>query len=390
MTDKLPDTTTYIDSKADLNEIISELKNEDLIAFDLEADSMFHFKEKVCLIQIASQQSSYIIDPLRVPDLNPLSEILSNPSITKILHGADYDIRSLYRDFGFTIDNLFDTELASRFLGNSETGLGAVLKKRFNVILEKKYQKKDWSQRPLPDEMISYASKDVQYLIPLYTIQINELSEKGRLEWIKEECRDLTMVRPAPANERPLFTKIKGAGRLDRRTLAVLEALLEFRVNIAEQKDRPLFKIINNAAILKIAQLKPGTMRQLLEIKALSEKQANMYGNSLIRAIKNAIALDDAELPTYPYNSLPRIKKDVSDKLKKLKAWRDRKAIEYEIEPGVLINNAALKSIAESNPKNNQNLDLIPGLKKWQKKALGNEIIINLKQPEQTNARTKN
>jgi ribonuclease D len=375
------DTIHYINSKSGLSDIIFKLQKEPILAFDLEADSMYHFQEKVCLIQAGTPEATYIIDPLPIKDLSQLAKIFSDPDIKKIFHGADYDVRSLFRDYQITINNLFDTEIASRFLGNAETGLGAVLKNRFDIILEKKFQKKDWSQRPLPNEMITYAAKDVQFLIALYKIQKKELAEKGRLDWVKEECRALTEVRPPEANERPLFVRIKGSGRLDRRELAVLEALLEFRIHIAEQKDRPLFKVISNAALSKLAATRPKTAQQLNDSSALSPKQINMYGTAIIKIIKTALKIPADALPVYPRTHAPRLSHDASSKFKELKTWREEKAQALEIDPGVLINNAALKSIAESNPKNITSLDAIPALKSWQKKELSKSIINYLVKP---------
>jgi len=358
-----------------LADALADLCRHRLIAVDLEADSMFHFKEKICLIQIATETSSYIIDPLSIPDLSTLSEIFSNPDMVKILHGADYDIRSLHRDYGITIANLFDTEMASRFLGNAETGLNTVLQKRFGVFLEKKYQKKDWSQRPLPAAMIEYAAKDTQYLIPLYGAHLKELTDKGRLEWVLEECRDLTLVRSSSANERPLFLKVKGAGRLDPRSLAVLETLLEFRRTLAEAKDRPLFKVMGTAALIKIAIAQPATLEQLIETRVLSEKQINMYGPAMVKRIRDALDLPADALPRYPRFRTRRISNEESARLKRLRQWREQKAKNLEIDSGVLINNAALSAIAEADPKTSENLNALPMLKNWQKKALGPDIL---------------
>ncbi|MDA3898491.1 MAG: HRDC domain-containing protein [Desulfobacteraceae bacterium] len=382
MLNSAPDKLVYVNSAPGLNDLIEDFRRQTLVAFDLEADSMFHFKEKVCLIQAASASSNYIIDPLSIPDLSPLAQILSDPNITKIFHGADYDVRSLYRDYQIAMHNLFDTELASRFLGNAETGLNTVLQNRFGISLEKKYQKKDWSQRPLPEPMIAYAAKDVQYLIPLYDIQKKELAEKGRLDWVEEECRDLTLVRSGPVNERPLFLKIKGSGRLERRSLAVLEALLEFRLKLAEDKDRPLFKVIGNATLTEIATTIPKTMDQLIKTHSLSPKQINMYGSPILRHVKTALAIPESDLPRYPRQRSRRISNDASDRFKVLKLWREQKAADLEMDPGVLINNTTLKTIAESNPKNTDDLNKIPVLKNWQKKVLGDSIIRILRQPE--------
>jgi len=166
----------YINRDYQLIETLSELKTvadlfkkEKAIAIDLEADSMYHFKEKVCLVQMATHDINVVIDPLKIYDLSPLKPLFENRGIKKIFHGADYDVRSLYRDFKININNLFDTQLACMFLGIRETGLEAVVKKWFKVGLDKKYQRKDWSKRPLPWDMMAYAAKDTLYLLPLAT-----------------------------------------------------------------------------------------------------------------------------------------------------------------------------------------------------------------------------
>ena len=121
-------TYKMINTRNELEDFVGIIENEKTVGVDLEADSMYHFKEKVCLIQMAATNINVVIDPLVVKDLSPLKPIFKRGDICKIFHGADYDVRSLYRDFRISIHNLFDTELASRFLGVSETGLEAVLK----------------------------------------------------------------------------------------------------------------------------------------------------------------------------------------------------------------------------------------------------------------------
>lgn len=122
-------TYKMINSPSKLENFVRAIENEKAVGVDLEADSMYHFKEKVCLVQMAAENLNVVIDPLIVKDLSPLKPIFERRDICKIFHGADYDVRSLYRDFGITIHNLFDTELACRFLGFPESGLEAVLKK---------------------------------------------------------------------------------------------------------------------------------------------------------------------------------------------------------------------------------------------------------------------
>ena len=102
-------TYKFINTRNELEDFVGTIKNEKAVGVDLEADSMYHFKEKVCLIQMAAPKINVLIDPLAVKDLSLLKPIFKRRDICKIFHGADYDVRSLYRDFRITIDNLFDS-----------------------------------------------------------------------------------------------------------------------------------------------------------------------------------------------------------------------------------------------------------------------------------------
>jgi len=368
-----------IDKTIDLQKMIRSVEKEKTVAVDLEADSMYHYKEKVCLIQIATENASFVVDPLAIKDLAPLKPIFSNPDIKKIFHGADYDVRSLYRDFEIRINNLFDTELACRFLGIKETGLQAVLKMFFNVDVDKKYQKKDWSKRPLPKEMMAYASKDVIYLLPLARMLIHRLKRIDRMTWVLEECEDLSKVRPVLSNEGPLFVKFKGAGRLKSRSLAVLEALLQFRKRVAEKKDRPLFKIIGNESMMKIATARPVTLRRLKNIKALSNRQISMYGSDLLKVVAKTLKIPESELPVFPSQKPFWLPNGVPAKIKALKSWRALKASALDIDPGMLCNNALIAAIAVKNPGDSNSLETVKEMKNWQKQAFGTEIIRALK-----------
>jgi len=368
-----------IDTISGLEDIARSLEKEKNVAVDLEADSMFHFKEKVCLVQIATKKINVIIDTLQIKDLSSLKPFFENRDIKKIFHGADYDVRSLYRDFHVKINNLFDTQLACMFLGIKETGLDAVVQQRFNVKLDKRFQKKDWSKRPLPDEMIEYAAGDAIYLLPLTKILEKELTEKGRLSWVYEECAILSTVRPPALNNNPLYLKFKGAGRLNRKCLAVLESLLQTRRKIAKKKDKPLFKIFSNASMMKIAVKQPVNLKKLERIKALSGRQIDMYGNALMKTINRALEIAEKDLPVYPRGKAPVVKAEVIERSTVLKAWRDKKAEALEIDPALLLNKALINTIAVQNPRDTNDLKEINGMKNWQKNEFVKDITAVLR-----------
>ena len=373
--DREPFSHEWIETLPHLEGVARILGQAKIIGVDLEADSMYHYFEKVCLLQIATESASYVMDPLALKDLSALHPVFSNPRIRKVFHGADYDIRSLYRDFRLEVENLFDTQLACKFLGLRETGLEALLRTRFHVELNKKYQRADWSQRPLSPEMVEYAAMDGRYLIPLARMLEKELEEKSRLSWVEEECLFLGKVRFMPPNHAPLYLKVKGAFLLDPRSLAVLEALLEFREAQAKKSDLPPFKVLGNESLLELAMKKPLRLEELETGKVLSRKQIDRYGTPLLQEIHRAMSIPDEDLPVYPREARPDLPSAVRKRVKALKTWRDMRAKTLEMEPGILLNNALINDLALKNPRSIKEMEEIPGLKKWQQSHFGQEIL---------------
>jgi ribonuclease D len=357
-----------------LGRIASELKREMAIGVDLEADSMFHYHEKVCLIQISTPLQNILVDPLSLDDLSALSPIFSDPNIRKVFHGADYDMRSLYRDFNLEVNSLFDTQIAARFLGIRETSLASLLKEKLEVLVEKKYQKKDWSERPLSAAMLAYAVQDTCHLLPLSRMLEKELRVKGRLFCVEEECKLLSKVRPVSSAGNPLFLRFKGASRLDLRGLAVLESILQLRDDTARLRGVPPFKILGNATIMELAERKPVTERDLERIKGLSAGQARMLGRSILKQTVESMTLLDNELPAFPRNSEPRIGGKALKKVKALKEWRERRAKEMGVDPSLVCTNAQIESLALAHPERQKDLEDIDTLRAWQRRLFGSEI----------------
>ena len=354
-----------------LKGLVARLEKEPVLAFDLEADSMHHYTEKVCLIQVSGSTETALLDPLACDELALLAPLLASPKILKVMHGADYDIRSLHRDFGIEIVNLFDTMIAAQFLGEPEIGLAALLRKRFGVELDKKYQKADWSKRPLDAGMIEYAARDTAYLIELYRQMAGELHALGRYEWVAEECAILCGVRSAEREDGPLFLRFKGTAGLSPRALAVLEEVLRLRDAEARRLDIPSFKILGTDTVRGIAERLPTDMDHLKEVPGLSSRLVQRYGKGIIDAVSRGLAKKDEELPQVPRRE--RIKRDAHEekRLKMLKEWREKKAAALGIAPGVIANNALLEKVAAVCPRDQQILTEIEGFKRWHLNELG-------------------
>lgn len=366
----------WIDRQDALDAALARAGTNDQIAVDTEADSLHSYFDKVCLIQISLPDEDLIVDPLAKVDLQKFGELLANPAITKVFHGGDYDLRIMHRDFGFVVSNLIDTSICAQLLGYEGIGLAALLDRHFGVKLNKTHQRADWSMRPLPPDMLAYAATDTHHLAALAAKLREELTALGRWEWAVEEFARLENVRYRENDEdvEP-WRKMKNTGGLDRRSLAIVRDLYEWRDQLARKADRPPFKILGNDTILELANLKPATTRDLPKVKALSRYHSDRHGRELVQIINRAMEIPEAELPE---KSAPKPwirDKALEARIDRLKKVRDRFAKELKIDPSVLAPRHVLAGVATSNT-----LD-VPAMREWQKKVLGDALLAAL-QPE--------
>jgi ribonuclease D len=370
----------WIDKQEPLDQATKAIGSHGVIAVDTEADSLHSYFDKVCLIQISTGEENYVVDPLARVDLARFGEILADKSITKILHGADYDLRILNRDFGYTIANLIDTSVAAQLLGYEAFGLAALLEKHFGVKLNKVHQRADWSMRPLPPDMLEYAALDTHYLIALAEKLRDELTALGRWEWALEEFSRLEAIRFKESEEPEPWRKLKNLGNLERRSLAIVRDLHAWRDALARQADKPPFKIIGNDALIDVAREKPETRDDLAKIKSVSRYHADRYGRELLRIVRGAMQIDEAALPE---KNEPRAwirDRQLDARVNRMKTARDRMAKELKIDPAILAPRHVLIAVATSG-----NLDEAGAMREWQKKVLGPALLDALSPPGETN-----
>ncbi len=351
-----------------MKRLADRLAEEKRIAVDLEADSLHHYEEKVCLLQITADGETHLIDTLRVPDISSLQPVFGERAIEKILHGADYDVRMLERGHGITLENLFDTMIAAQLLGKKAVGLAALLQERFSVVLDKRYQKADWSRRPLSEEMIHYAAEDTAHLVALRDQLAEELEAKSRMTWAREEFRLITGKRSSPKKE-PSCLAIKGAYALDPRQLAVLQTLVEFRDREARRLDRPPFKVMGNSVLLEIARRRPPDRSGLGGIVGLTPKLVDRYGEALLENVRIGEAVPDARCPKFPRSRGSRPGAGQVERFKKLSEARNVVARSLELDPSFLCTKAGLDALAAAKPEMfSEAMEEV--LKRWQRKLL--------------------
>lgn len=272
---------------AALAELVRALAAEPVIALDTESNSFHVYRERVCLVQISTRHGDYVVDPFAV-DVRPLGPVLTGAEAL-VLHGADYDVRCLKREYGFALPGLFDTMAAARRLGRTGLGLSALVEQHFGVRLAKDFQRSDWGRRPLAAEQVRYAALDTHYLLPLFDLLAGELRQRGLWDPARQEFARIASVEPRPRVFDPEgFRHLKGARDLDPAGRAVLRALWILREERASALDRPPFKVMPEQAMLEAARRRPRSEAELLRLPGVTSVVLRRMGEGLLTAVISA------------------------------------------------------------------------------------------------------
>ena len=369
---------SYISTPPALAETIAAFRQEPLVAADTEAASFHRYRDRLFLVQLSTPTRTAIIDPLAVPDLSPVGELLADRDVEKVFHDADYDLRIFDRDYGFRTVRVFDTRIAAQLAGEPAVGLAALLEKYVGVKLTKEHQKGDWSRRPLPPAMLEYAAADTRHLPALREALAARLRDLGRLEWAMEDFARLEALRwTATTDGADAFLRVKGAKALPARPLAALRELYRWRDTIAAAQDRATFRIIGNEVLLAVAKALPRSAADLAGIPELPSKLAGRHAAALLEAVRRALALGEADLPRV--DRVPRPPQDpaLEERVERLKAARNSVAAQLGLDPGVLCARATLEAIARAAPppKDRAGLARIGELRRWQAEVLGDQLL---------------
>lgn len=361
-----------VDTPSAFAKMMAVLTREPAIALDTESDSLYRYFYKVCLIQISSPQTDFLVDPLRVPDLTPLGALLADAGIEKIFHAAENDILMLKRDFGFAFAHVFDTMLAARILGWPQVSLAAVLEQRFGVTLDKRAQLTDWGQRPLSPAQLSYARLDSHYLIDLRTVLTAELQARKR--W--REAREAFNALPAILyTEKPFdpdgFWRMKAARDLSPSDLAILRELYLWRDEQARALDRPPFKVLSDDVLVQICQRQPQRLADL----PLNARQVEHYGRPLLAAVARGRSAPPPTPPARHHNGNGRPDPVVLTRYDRLRAWRTQRAAERGVDADIVLANDTLMTIARAAPGDLTSLAALDVMGAWKLEEYGAALL---------------
>jgi len=344
MTVSLPLPVEIVSQSAQLDVAVQGMAGSRAIALDTESNSFHHYPEQLCLIQIATRHKVHIIDTISLKELAPLKEVLVDDSIKKVVHGADYDIRSLDRHYGFRIRNLYDTNIAARFAGITQFGLAALIKDLLGVTIHKskRLQRADWGRRPLSAEALDYATTDVRHLLALRETLDQRLQALGRTAWVAEECARLEEVRYTAPNLETAYLSVKGTKNLDGCGLAILKSLFLFREEEARRQRRPHFFVIPDAALISLAT---SPTAALSEVPGLGQTGLQRFGRGLQQALRDGLAAPPIHRPP---PMVERVSHEQIQRLSRLKAWRASLSATLSLDPTLLWPTASLERLAKA------------------------------------------
>ena len=361
-------------------QLLGEAEGARAIVIDTESDSLYHYHQKVCLIQVATEAgSSYLLDPLEGFPVEALRVLFENRDLTKVFHGADYDIALLKAKAGIRVRNIYDTMIAAKFLGRTEVGLQATLRDELGLTISKGNQKDDWSARPLSEEQLQYALTDVNHLLDVVAKQRAALEEKGRLHWVQEECAALESLNGLPdkTDPREVFRDVKGVAALPPRGLAIFQELIACREHIADELDLPPFRVAVNEALLSLAHTEKDGGKEAV----LNNIRRREYADRFHEAVLRGLEVPEAEIPKLERGRRIELPLAQQRRVAALKEWRKAASARIGLDLSLVIPQRLIDKIAEANPASIEALSAVEGLRRWRVEAFGEEILRAIRKP---------
>jgi ribonuclease D len=354
-----------------LEEVAAALLKEPLVSVDTESNSLYAYREQVCLIQFSIPEADYLVDPLALKDLSALHELFSSPDTEKIFHAAEYDLLTMKRDFGYVFNNIFDTMQSARILGHPKVGLGNLLSKFFNVQLEKRFQRADWGKRPLPQNMLDYARMDTHLLIKMRNKLKTDLEEKGRWPIAAEDFTRLAWAEGTPPGPVEInIWRVNGANNLSPRDAAILQFLVVGRDKKAEKYNQPPFKILGDKVLYAIVETQPHSQSELNSIPNLSPRNIQRHGKWLLKAVE-----DGMDAPPVYRPKRTRYPAGYSDRLEALRQWRKHTAQPLRFESDVVLPRDVMLALARESTMNPKTLGEIMESVPWRLNQSGDQIL---------------
>ena len=354
-----------------LADICGRLANADFIAVDTEFMRENTYWPELCLIQIADSEEAAAIDPLAPDiDLGPLFDLLTdNEDVLKVFHAGGQDVEIVYNFTGRTPHPIFDTQIATMAVSQSEQiGYSNLVESWLGIPVDKGARFTDWSRRPLTERQIEYAIGDVTHLAKIFPKLLARLRKTGRGAWIDQEMEKLADPENYRNDPELAWQRIKASGR-NPAMLGRLKALAEWRELEAQDKNIPRGRIARDETIADIASHPPKTQADLAKVRGLSAGwKDNEIGRRMMSVLAKAEPLPDSELTPRTARGAPLGKEGslVADLLKLLLKIRAR---EIDVAARLLARSEELEMLAAGVRRG------LPMLEGWRYDQFGRDAL---------------
>ncbi len=278
-------------------ELAARAESEGRIAIDTEFVSERRYRALLCLVQVAVPDAeapdgvrTEVLDPLG-DDFSPedaakLGRVLADPAVEVVVHAGRQDVAILRREWRTEVRNIFDTQVAAGFVGlGSQEGYESIVRRMLGERLKGSEGFTRWDRRPLTDLQLEYAADDARCLLAVGDALEQQLAERGRLEWAREECRALEEVTDERTPDQ-VYDRLPRLGRLSETGRAVARELVEWREESARSLDRPVGFVLPDQALMELARRAPTDPAGLEQIRGLPPQTLHRRGDRLIAAIE--------------------------------------------------------------------------------------------------------
>ena len=339
-----------------------------VLAIDTEFLREKTYYAKLCLIQLATENETVIVDPLAIRDLSPLADLFENESIIKIFHAASQDLEILYHDLGVLPRPIFDTQVAAALLGyGQQVGYSGLVHGLCGVTLAKTEAYTDWSQRPLAASQVAYAEEDVLYLPKMHAIMTERLEKQGRLHWLDAEFADMVQADRYEMDDRSRYLNVKRVNHLNRRQMGAAREVAAWREATARRRNIPRKWVLADEQIVEICKREPKTIDDLFMVRGIREKLPTSDAREVVALIRKGSSLPDDELPGV--RTQARNEASVGTQVDLMTALVHQRAKENNIAAQTLASKDELEELARY-PE--QECALLKG---WKRSLVGEELL---------------
>jgi ribonuclease D len=349
------------------DEMAARLASQSAIGLDTEFLRERTYRAQLCLLQVSAPGWAACLDPIAVPDLSALAQVLGDASVSKVLHASRQDLEVLLPIAGM-VRPVFDTQIAAALAGEAaQIGYGELVRRLLGHELPKAHTRTDWSRRPLSPEQIEYALDDVRYLLPLKDALTERLERLGRLDWLAEELAALDDASSLGVRPEDAWRRLKGLAGLDPGRERLLRLLAAWRERRAMERDRPRGWILEDALLREIVLRVPRTPQALAAVPDMPPGLVTHCAAQLLECVREAAVADPPPPP--PGRARPDPLKGAL--LKKLGALNQAAASELGLSPEVLVTRRELEQLADGRRD-------VPVLCGWRRGVIGERLLAAL------------